>query len=141
MSELTAACLFGLYHFIHAMCVFLILALVYTTEPRGPITRLRSITESFLVALIATATTPFLTMPFYKGFTSTETSLLGMFHALTALTFAHYLEVFLDLRYRRPSTSLQFFFELFGIAWLASTCFAAWSMVLVIFLPSFADRL
>lgn len=140
MSELTAACLFGLFHFTYAMYVFLILGLVNATDPRESITRLRFSFESFFATLAMTVIFPLWTTPYYEGSTCTETCLLGLFHALVALNFVHYLKVSFDLRYRGSNTTLQFLFELFGIALLASTFFAAWSMVLVICLHSLANR-
>jgi hypothetical protein len=142
MSELTAACLFGLFHFAYALYFFLILGLVNATDPREPITRLRFFSENFFALLAMTATLPLWITHHYEGSTFTETCLLGLLHALVALAFAHYLKVCLDFRGRGPiiSLSVQLFFELFGIVLLASTFFAAWSMVLVIFLHSLENR-
>jgi len=125
ISELTAACLFGLFHFAYALNVFLILDLVNATDPREPTTRLRFFFESFFALLAMFATFPLWTISYYEVSTLTETCLLGLFHALVSLVFAHYLKVFLDLRGRKRITFLQISFELFGIALLASTFFAA----------------
>jgi hypothetical protein len=135
MSELTAACQFGLYHFGWATYVFAILGLISATDPREPITRLRFFSESFFVVLFSATCFPPWTTPFYEGLTFSETCVLGLFHALTASTFVHYLDVYLDFRNRRP-----IFLELFGIVLLAGTFFAAWSTGLAIHFHSSAYR-
>jgi len=127
MSELDGACLFGLYHFAWATYVFSTLGLVNATDPRAPITRLRFFFESFFVVLLLTTVIPLRTAHYYEGLSFSETCLLGLFYTLMALTFVHFLKVYLDFRNRRPV-----FHELFGIVLLASTFFAAWGTGLAI---------
>jgi hypothetical protein len=102
------------------------------THQGEPTTRRRFYLECFVVMSLLTTMAPPWTLGQYENLYYSEISQLGLFHALAALAFIHYLKVYIDFRYNRETADLVLLLEMFGISLLASTFVAAWSTMLIV---------
>jgi hypothetical protein len=131
---LAEACLFGLYHFEWAVKVLFLTGVAMScTTIAGLEATLLFYSEGFLLMLVLTAIAPLWITELYASFTLNEMCLLGLFYALTALIFIHYMKVYFDFRSIWPATRLRFAAELFGLIVLVSTFLGTWSTALVFF--------
>jgi ABC-type transport system involved in multi-copper enzyme maturation permease subunit len=87
---------------------------------------------------LLTTMAPAWTLCLYANLYCSDISQLGLFHALAALAFIHYLKVYIDFRYNRETADLVLLLEMFGISLLASTFVAAWSTMLIVYSRSLA---
>ena len=125
---------FGLYHFLWTLQLSFFASLAMArVNAAGLKAIFRFYSESFLVILLLHYFTGSWIADLYASLTFFETCQLGLFHALTALIFIHYLKMYLDLRSIRAVTRLRFFVELLGFVLVISTFVGTWSMVLVLY--------
>lgn len=123
---------FGLCHFLWALPISLFTALAMArVNTIGLRATLHFYSESLLIIVLLGNFLGFMIAYLYANLTFSEMGQLGLFFALAALVFIHYLKMLFEFRSIRAATRLQFFVELLGFVLITSTFVGAWVMVLV----------